>query len=373
MNILVISTEEYLTLRLLKCLAPLDAVIHIISAVPSPALRASRYCRRYSTLPLARPSETLCADINGYCRRHQIDVILPSGMPSNFLLAEITGCLEAPVLPITSPGQLRILNNKWTFSRLLEDLGLPYPNSRLIEQAQDVETLDLRFPVIVKPLDLDAGRGVARCDTPDAVAAHVARHSAALPLLVQEFIPGADVGLGILARQGEILAWSIQKQATDGSGIEFIAHEGILEIGQRLMSHLCYDGIAHFDLRLDARDGSVKALECNPRFWASLPFCMVAGVNYAELGIRLALGQPLPEVLAGQISLTFPSRALTGALRGQAPGWRISEPSRSALRFTLADPLPYVCLGAGRIGSKMKSLFANPPVSGGGRKTEATQ
>ena len=370
MNVLVISSDEYLTLRLLKCLAALNTVVHVIGV--GPAVRASRYCRRYSAYDLSAPqppSAQVGDDIDRYCRRHAIDVVLPSGMDSVFLLAALKDSVQsACVLPLATVERLRVLNNKWDFARLLKQHGLPEPQSRLLERAEDAGALDISSPVILKPLELDAGRGVVRCDTPAEVRAHLNRPGVTLPLLAQEYVPGADVGLGLLAHQGAVVAWSIQKQLPDGSGVEFIEHERILEIGRRIVSVCRHDGIAHFDMRIDARDGSVQVLECNPRFWASLPFCMLAGVNFADLGIRLALGEPLPESAYRTLSVMFPTKALSGALRGGRRGWRLSEPSRQALGLTLSDPLPQVCLGAGRLRRRMQTLFIEKPAHAKGRQ-----
>lgn len=365
MRILVISTEEYLTLRLLKCLAPLNAEVYVVGAGSCPTLHASQFCRRYDGFPpplFAGSPEMLRTEIDHYCRRHEIDVVLPSGMASSFLLSPWKGsCGTACLLPIAPLEMLKVLNNKWFFSRLLQQQALPFPDSRLIERNEDAETLDLKFPVILKPLEMDASRGVIRCDTVAAVASHLKRPGVALPLIAQEYIPGVDVGLGLLACHGTVGAWTIQKQLADGSGIEFIEHEQILEIGRRIMAACEYHGIAHFDLRIDERDGSIKVLECNPRFWASLPFCMLAGVNFADLAIRLALDEPLPKASYQMLGITFPTKILSGALRGEVSCWNIAEPSRKALQFTLSDPLPYVCRGADRVRRTAEAFFLRKP------------
>lgn len=356
MNVLVLSTDEYLTLRLLKCLAAMGAAVHVVG--PGGAVRASRFCRRYTAVSsgaLAAPSERTRALLARLCAQDKIDAVLPSGMAAVFLLAGLGRELGgAPVLPTPPLEHLRVLNNKWEFARLLQRSGLPLPPTRLLAAPEDAQTLDLDFPVIVKPLDLDAGRGVARCDTPDALAAHAERHQAALPLLVQEYVPGADVGLGLLIRAGRVAAWTIQRQNPDGSGVAFIEHPGVLGVGEAIAALGPHDGVLHFDMRLDARDGSVKVLECNPRFWASLPWCLIAGVNFAEGAIRLAQGGPPPPTTYRTVGLTFPSKLLAGARR-------LDEPTRRALRTTLADPLPLLCLGAGNLGRRVTSLFPNPP------------
>lgn len=359
MNILVIATEEYLTLRLLKCLAPLKAAIHILGPRPSCALRASRYCRRYQAAGPAGLSDGIA--IENYCRSHQIDVVLPSGIESVFLLSALNETWpsrlpETPLLPMPSPTQLRMLNNKWTFAQFLQQQGLPLPKSCVITQAAEALTVDLAYPVIVKPLEMDASRGVRRCERPQEALAHAERFKSALPLLVQEYIPGEDIGLGLAARRGVIVGWTIQRVRPDGLGVDFIEQPEALSIGRQIIAACGYDGIAHFDMRVDDRDGTVKVLECNPRFWASLPFSQLAGVNFADLGISLALNRPLPKFEYKPTSLAFPTKTLWSGLGGLTPDLRRSNASRHALQATLADPLPLCYLGAGKIRRRLAIL-----------------
>ncbi|HEX7051859.1 MAG TPA: hypothetical protein VF188_16755 [Longimicrobiales bacterium] len=78
---------------------------------------------------------------------------------------------------------------------LLEELGLPYPRARVINDAAEAPAAaeGLRFPVVVKPNIGGSGAGVRRFDAPDALAR--AAEAGALDLgldhtaLVQEFIP----------------------------------------------------------------------------------------------------------------------------------------------------------------------------------------
>ncbi len=356
MNILVVTTEDYLTLRLLKCLAPLKAEVHILGPRPSRALSASRYCRRYHAASPAGLTDGMA--IEKVCRDYRMDVVLPSGIESVFLLSALQENWASVVpgtrlLPTPPPEQLRMLNNKWAFAQFLQQLGLPLPKSRVITLASEALAVDLTYPVVVKPLEMDASRGVKRCETPQEASAHAKQFELALPLLVQEYVPGEDIGLGIAAHQGKIVGWTIQRVRPDGQGVDFIEQPEALEIGRCIMATCKYEGIAHFDMRVDSRDGSVKVLECNPRFWASLPFSLAAGVNFADLGIRLALDVPTPEPGCSAVSLAFPTKALWGGLHGMASGLHRSEASRSALRATLADPMPLVYLGAGKIRRRL--------------------
>ena len=86
---------------------------------------------------------------------------------------------------------------------LLDSLGLPFPQARVIHRAEHAPRAAeaLRFPIVVKPNIGGSGAGVTRFDTPGqlAQAARIpAGHPGALTLgmdttaLVQEFIPARD-------------------------------------------------------------------------------------------------------------------------------------------------------------------------------------
>ena len=187
------------------------------------------------------------------------------------------------------PETLRLLHNKWRFAGLLHDLGLPFPNTRLIENPAQAASLGLRFPLIAKPLEGQGGIGNVVCRTLAELEAHVAsaQHCDQLPVLAQEYAPGADVVFGVLADKGTMLAWTIQKHLKHGR-MEFLRHEPILEIGRKILSHLGFSGVAEFDLRLNDTDGSLQVLECNPRFWYSVAFSFFAGVDFVHLGMERA-------------------------------------------------------------------------------------
>lgn len=78
---------------------------------------------------------------------------------------------------------------------LLEQLGLPYPRARVInDDAVAADAAEgLRFPVVVKPNIGGSGAGIVRYDTPEALADAAAGGALDLGIddtgLVQEFIP----------------------------------------------------------------------------------------------------------------------------------------------------------------------------------------
>lgn len=82
---------------------------------------------------------------------------------------------------------------------ILDELGLPYPKTRVVHRPSQVmaATKDLRWPIVIKPNMGGSGAGVKRFDSPEALqgaasdpgALHFGLDSTAL---VQEFIPARD-------------------------------------------------------------------------------------------------------------------------------------------------------------------------------------
>ena len=75
-----------------------------------------------------------------------------------------------------------------------------------------------------------------------------------------------------------------------------IKHYDIEMTTRRLLEGLNWQGAADVDFILDPRDGIVKILEINPRVTAGIKIGFVAGVNFADLHLKLSLRQDIPEI-----------------------------------------------------------------------------
>lgn len=68
--------------------------------------------------------------------------------------------------------------------------------------------------------------------------------------------------------------------------LEFTQHPEMHAIATRLVQAFHYEGLAHFDMRIDARDGKLYVIECNPRAWYTISASMWQGLNFIEMGIH---------------------------------------------------------------------------------------
>jgi len=166
--------------------------------------------------------------------------------------------------------------------------------------------------------------------------------------ILQSYIPGIDLCLQVFCKDGKIIAYTLQKSLLNKNNhygpqkiMEFIKDGEVLDLGQRLVSAMHWDGIACIDLRIDTRDGTNKILEINPRFGQAVLGSLVAGVNFPFIACLDALNMEYHNQYR-TISYAHPIAAgknLLTRFTGKGTGVRIRL-IESGLRFACSDPLP---------------------------------
>src|ERR1700720_4717765 len=129
---------------------------------PSPycLARFSRFVRKFHRCPAMRddPSGFL-GFIEELLATGHFDVLLPTH-EQGFLFARVRQRLEARVgLALPSFESYRTAHNKAGFSRLLDQLGLPQPATRIVRTASELRTA-ISFPSVVKTSVGTASRGI---------------------------------------------------------------------------------------------------------------------------------------------------------------------------------------------------------------------
>jgi predicted ATP-grasp superfamily ATP-dependent carboligase len=198
---------------------------------------------------------------------------------------------------------LRPLQSKRHQLECAQRLGIPVPRT-VAEPAED-----LQFPVLVKPSDPVGFRRLYRrqafrCETPAELDAAFER---ALPYdpLVQEFVPGGDEELytvgSYLAADGEVLGvFSGRKllQTSPGVGTcrigEALWVEEVVDQGLRLLRGLGFHGLSQVEFKRDARDGTYRLMEVNPRLWQWHGLAAACGVDLPRIAYWDLLGARLP-------------------------------------------------------------------------------
>ncbi len=221
---------------------------------------------------------------------------------------------EAFLFPAVAAGLPRQLAGKFSMSRLCTEMGVPAPATALpASRAEAVEFAGTAgFPVVAKLAspwqDGHALRSTAIVRTPsDLAETWAAAEQAGASLMLQEYIPGGP-GQDWFFHGYCDAAARCRPAFTGIKDRSYPAHAGLTSLGRwapnpvlsgqltGLFSRLPYSGILDIDVRFDARDGTYKLLDFNPRLGAQFRlFEDAAGVDVVRAAYLDLTGQPIPE------------------------------------------------------------------------------
>ena len=167
---------------------------------------------RHVEIDLEQPGEAAAA-IAGHAKGFPLAAVLgidDRGVQIAALAAERLGLAHSPVAAVE-----RTRDKAKARAALDGAAGVDQPPYRLAGPGDDVSGLarEVGLPVVVKPVSLSASRGVIRADDPEAAAAAAARtrriladagEDATGPLLIEGYVPGAEVALEGLVTDGAL-------------------------------------------------------------------------------------------------------------------------------------------------------------------------
>jgi predicted ATP-grasp superfamily ATP-dependent carboligase len=254
------------------------------------------------------------------------------------------------------------LLDKARFQALAGRLDLPVPASRRVEPSSTgPEAVDLRFPIVLKPLTRQVATWRPVSDGRKAVPVADRRALEALwprlggnELLAQELIPGPETMIesyhvyiderGEIA--GEFAGRKIRTFPSDygfSAAVETTDREDVLDLGRDIVRRLGFSGVAKLDFKRDAA-GRLWLLEVNPRFSLWHHVGAKAGVNlpymvYADLaGVpRPPATRARPGVRWSRLALDVKARAAAGIPLHRWALWAMSCEAKSV---ALDDPMP---------------------------------
>lgn len=245
---------------------------------------------------------------------------------------------------------LEIAINKYNLGKFCERHQVPSPKTEYLE-AYRTDNKGLLLPLIAKPERGSGGNNVYHIvNQSDFEAIIPASFEKEGNYIVQEYIDGYDIDMSILAKNGDILAYTIQKglikrsnQFAASAGLEFLENDGVYQSVSKLVSELKFSGIAHVDLRFDKDSGEFKIIEINARYWGSLIASSLAGVNFPYLHILSSLDEEIPASSFSLIQymdfLTAVKSTKSNLFSRQKQGFRWKDTDYS---FFLSDPVAEV-------------------------------
>ena len=374
---LILPTATYRATAFLRAAAA--AGVEIVVASDEEPTLAARMPGRTLTLDLGDPEESAAIAL-AFAARWPVDAVIGVDEASVLAAAHVATRLGVARNPVSAVAATR---DKRRLRVALAAAGVPQPTWmetcwRGDPAAAGVAAATVGLPCVVKPVDLSASRGVIRADTEAELATAMARVDSLLrrpelcgpssdrPLLVESFVPGAEIAVEGLLSDGELTVLAIFDKPDPLDGPHF--EETIYVAPSRQPEGLLADAVTVTRAALTAiglRDGPIHAeLRLSP---AGPVFLEVAArsiggrcssalriragateMSLEELIIRHACRMPVaaPRLAsggAGVLMLPVPSAGVLRGVSGVAEAERV--PGVIAVDVTIpagqaVEPLP---------------------------------
>ena len=326
-RVLLTEGSSLTSREVVTCLGPVGYHLEVLDPDPICLTRFSRWVHKVHRCPSA------AADPMGYLKmletvvvRRGIDVVLPTHEQA-WLLAIASPLLSDVPVAVADAGAFEQVQSKVAFAGLLDELGLPQPDWRLVASSRDLT--DLSFPHWLKAAFGTAGQGVREVvDTRSRDEALDALLSQGESVMAQAPAAGQYGQVQGLFDRGRLLAVHTSVQTGVGVGGSAAARLGVDHGAPR--EHITLLGRQlgwHGGLTLDYlhQNGSPRYLECNPRTIEPAN-AAASGVNIPDLQVRLTLGEEQAQAprrgrsgvrTHGTIALLLGAAARGGSRRSQ--------------------------------------------------------
>jgi predicted ATP-grasp superfamily ATP-dependent carboligase len=245
-------------------------------------------------------------DLKGWC-------LFPSTDEYVRILAQHwQGLSEHYRLAVSPWDVVKHLYDKRLTHRLAKQQGVPVPETHNPESIHDLVSLNLDFPVVLKPTISKRFMAVTkekayRADNPEELIHLYETMSAIIDpseILIQELIPGRGENLysfggffkdgvpvaGLSARRPRQHPMEFGRASTY---VEVVDVPELETLATQLLQGISYSGLAEVEFMYDPRHARFELLEVNPRLWGWHSITIRAGLHLPYLAYADAIGEPV--------------------------------------------------------------------------------
>lgn len=261
-----------------------------------------RYCDKFYPISFKEKDEVLKV-----CREEKIDGItsfsLESALPTVVYVAQSMGLVS------NTEECVKLTETKYSQRRAFEEHDLPVPKYYRLKKGEKSDGFEMRYPVIVKPLDSGGSQGITKIESSEELmdALEVAfDHSRTEQAIMEEFIDGREFSVEALSHNGQHYILQITDKVTSGAPhfIEMQHHQpadittdialSIKETVEKALSALKIENSpSHTEIKLNSR-GELYIIEIGARmggdFITSDLVRLSTGYDMVKGAIELAVG-----------------------------------------------------------------------------------
>lgn len=200
-------------------------------------------------------------------------------------------------------------SNKYLMRKAFKKHGDPSPVSVLVDETSDLSSLQLKFPIIVKPTDRSGSRGIYKLESVEGLYEAVRaamREGFEKKALIEEFAEGQEYSVEGISYHGTHHILAVTLKYTTGAP-HFIEtghlepaplNEAIYRKIEAVITHalnslgIC-NSASHSEIKID-KDGNIKIIEIGGRMGGdcigSDLVCYSTGIDYTRAVIQVACG-----------------------------------------------------------------------------------
>jgi predicted ATP-grasp superfamily ATP-dependent carboligase len=308
----VIIGGDFQGLGILRSLASKNVPLYLLDHELCIA-RFSRYPKRFARCPAAREENRLFNFLIDLAMKENLDgwVIYPNDDETVSFLARYKKQLETHYRVTTPPWDIvKLTYDKKSTYQLAEQHGISIPRTIYPTSLRELEELDFKFPVVIKPSIKEPFFSITK---KKAILAETRQQLIEVfkmalsiidisQIMVQDFIPGGpnqlfSVGSLFKGRKflGDVVAKRTRQHPMDfghaTTYAETVDIPELEEIARSILGLIGYYGLSEVEFMLDPRDGRYKLLEINARAWGWHTLAIAAGVDLPYMLYQDMIGE----------------------------------------------------------------------------------
>ena len=270
----------------------------------------------------------------------------------------------------TSPAMIDSAENRYKFSRMLDNIGVDQPAWKELTSIEEAEAFaeKVSYPVLVRPSYVLSGAAMNTVYSKDDLASYLSQAvevSPDYPVVITKYIENAkEIEMDAVAKDGKLIMHVVAEHV-ENAGVhsgdatlivppQDLAKETvdrIVEATAKIGKAL--DVTGPFNIQFIAKNNEIKVIECNVRASRSFPFnSKVVGTNMIEMATKAIMDLPVTP---------YPTQKLPDDYCA------IKVPQFSFSRLSGADPVLGVemastgevaCFGHNKYEAYLKSLIS---------------
>jgi len=268
----------------------------------------------------------------------------------DFLIGFVDKSKYKPVLFVTSDNFLNIISRnrnilkKYFFINLPDNMviesitdkykqyqlalrgDIPFPATYFPKNLEEVHKIKdkIKYPAFLKAKEVTSWRkimggavkGFILKNPDELVEKYNIIFGKGLEAIVQEVIPGFDTNhfkfCAYISQNGEfLLQFTLRKIRQNpirfgiGSVVESVYYPDLMEIGKKFFKNIDYKGVGSAEFKLDEKDGKLKLIELNPRYWQQIALADKCGMNFPLIDYLESTQQNPQLILDFKISIKW--------------------------------------------------------------------